>query len=301
MSFSVSFPGIDCISRLFSSRQVKVGVLRLDQVHPVVSGNKWFKLRYYLEAALTGKKKTLVTKGGAWSNHIVATAYAAAASGLNSTGIIRGEEPAQLSSTLQQAEKAGMQLVFTSRTDFAQLSPASLLPENMNLEDCYFVNEGGYGIAGAEGMCTALEGIRLQEYSHLICAAGTGTMTAGLLKAALPGQTVITIPVLKGYTGLEAAIRNLLTTEENKKIFSVIDGYHEGGYAKKSEPLLNFMNEFYNETGIPSDFVYTGKLFRAVTDLLNKNYFPPGSSLLIIHSGGLQGNRSLPKGKLIFG
>ena len=277
----------------YLEKDVQVDVLRIDKIHPVVSGNKWFKLRFYLEEARQQHKKTIVTFGGAWSNHILATAAACRLNNLNCIGIIRGEEPATLSATLQEALQLGMQLVFISREAYkSKQLPASL----MNKDDCYIINEGGYGIAGAKGATTILEYHHKDNYTHICCAAGTGTMTAGLLMYSCPAD-IISVSVLKNNFGLEKDIRQL--TNECKTPF-IIHDYHFGGYAKYTSALFSFMNEFYKQTAIPSDFVYTGKLFFAVHDLINNHYFKQGSKLLVIHSGGLQGNRSLSKGTLIF-
>lgn len=283
---------VDPISFLYENK-IEVDVLRLDKISPVISGNKWFKLRYYLEEAKSQQKKSILTFGGAWSNHIIATAAVCKMQDLNSIGIIRGEGPKQLSSTLLHAKKLGMQLVFISRSDYQQKKiPATLQPG-----DYYIINEGGYGETGAKGASTMLDHCN-KTYTHYCCAVGTGTMMAGLVNAVSQAQTVLGISVMKNNTALKEMIQTLVTgTGKNWKI---IHDYHFGGYAKHQPALLDFMNEFYKQTAIPSDFVYTGKLFFAISDLIGKNYFPADSKLLLIHSGGLQGNSSLPGVTLIF-
>jgi 1-aminocyclopropane-1-carboxylate deaminase/D-cysteine desulfhydrase-like pyridoxal-dependent ACC family enzyme len=279
---------------LFTERNVEVSVLRLDKVHPVISGNKWFKLQFYLEEVKQQKKKNIVTFGGAWSNHIVATAAACKIYGFNSVGIIRGEEADNLSPTLVQAKESGMQLIFISREDYSRKK----IPLALNSSEYYFISEGGYGIKGAEGAATILDYCKKENYTHICCATGTGTMMAGLIKGAIPYQEVIGISVLKNNFEPEKNIKCLLNNKE--KIFRVIHDYHFGGYAKHKPELIDFMNQFYRQTTIPSDFVYTGKLFYAVTDLIKTNFFAAGSKLLLIHSGGLQGNASLSERTLIF-
>lgn len=277
----------------YKEKNLEVDVLRIDKIHPVVSGNKWFKLRYYLEEAQQQKKTTIVTFGGAWSNHIVATAAACQLYNLNSIGIIRGEEPDAPSATLLEARQLGMQLVFSSRDTYKSKElPASLT----NKDDCYIIREGGYGITGAKGAATILDHALEKNYTHICCAAGTGTMTAGLLIHSSQAE-IISVSVLKNNIQLDDDIRQLVNI--NKKPV-IIHDYHFGGYAKHTPALFSFMNEFYKQTSIPSDFVYTGKLFFAINDLVSNNYFNQGSKLLVIHSGGLQGNRSLSKGTLIF-
>jgi 1-aminocyclopropane-1-carboxylate deaminase len=279
---------------LFTEKQVEVSVLRLDKIDPFISGNKWFKLRYYLEDAKKQNKKTIVTFGGAWSNHILATAAACRMNNLNSIGIIRGEEPSKLSPTLVQAKEAGMELIFISREEYQRKT----IPEKLNSDEYYFIGEGGYGIKGAEGAATILDYCKKENYTHICCATGTGTMMAGLINGTSASTTVTGISVLKNNFNLEENVKSLLTNTTGR--FTITHGYHFGGYAKHQPELIDFMNNFYKETGVPTDFVYTGKLFFAVTDLIKEDYFLPGSRLLVIHSGGLQGNVSLGKATLIF-
>lgn len=293
------FPGlalnnitVDDISS-FYKKEIEVAVLRLDKISPLVSGNKWFKLRYYLEETKVREKKGIITFGGAWSNHIIATAAICQMNGLKTIGIIRGEEPKELSLTLQKAKEMGMQLYFISREAYQNKE----VPASINKDEYLIVNEGGYGETGTKGASDILNYCS-KPYTHYCCAVGTGTMMAGIINAISPGQQVTGISVMKNNIGLEIMIQTLVT---NKEItWQLNHDYHFGGYAKHQPGLLSFMNEFYKLTNIKSDFVYTGKLFYAMSDLIEKNYFPQGSKLLLIHSGGLQGNESLPDGTLIF-
>lgn len=264
---------------LFREKEITVAVLRLDTIHPLISGNKYFKLRNYLTEARQLGKTNIVTFGGAWSNHILATAAACNQYQLDCTGIIRGEETRSLSPTLLQARQLGMKLVFLSREEYTlQKRDAALT----NSDTC-FISEGGFGIKGAEGAATIADHYDTGLYSHLCCAAGTGTMTAGLLMRAPPHQQVLSFSVLKNNKQLKEDIISLTGTVSPQ--LSIIDEYHFGGYAKYTQPLINFMNDFYRQTAIPSDFVYTGKLFYGITALAEKNHFAPGSTILIIHSG----------------
>ena len=279
---------------LLSEKKVMASVLRLDKIHPLVSGNKWFKLRYYLQEAKEQQKKIIVTFGGAWSNHILATAAACKINQLDCIGIIRGEEAATLSPTLIQAKELGMQLIFISREDYAKKK----IPEEINQEEHYFINEGGYGILGVDGAATILGYCEKENYTHICCAVGTGTMMAGIIKSTSPQQQIIGISVLKNNMKLETSVQLLLNPEATN--FTIIHDYHFGGYAKHKPVLIDFINTFYQLTKIPADFVYTGKLFYAITNLINTDFFRPGSRLLLVHSGGLQGNSSLSNGTLIF-
>lgn len=275
-----------------------IDVLRLDLIHPVISGNKWFKLRLYLEEAKAAGQ-TLLTFGGAYSNHLVATAYAAASAGLKSIGVVRGERPPVLSPTLSEAEKNGMKLCFTTREAYREKGVPPALSAELEADTFYIVPEGGYGQKGMEGAKDILLRNRTHGYTHIFAAVGTGTTLAGLAAAAGAGQRVIGIPVLKNNFSLEKEIRDLLPPEK-QTAFELLQGYHFGGYARKTPELLRFMNGFYEQTSIPTDFVYTAKSFYALLDQVKKGFFAPADKILIIHTGGLQGNRSLPKGTLIF-
>ena len=278
-------------------QEVRCSVLRIDKIHPAISGNKWFKLKYYLEEARSINKKWIVTFGGAYSNHIVAVAAAGKSFELETIGIIRGERPTTLSFTLQQAMDHGMNLFFVSR---AQYQNKTLPPEIRDQQQIYLINEGGYGKKGAKGAAEILRHCEKENYSHITCAVGTSTMMAGLIIGSLPSQEIIGIPVLRNRIDLENALHELLDPDAKSKKFRMIHDYHFGGYAKCNAELITFMNDLYKNTKIPTDFVYTGKLLYAIFSLIRNNFFPTGSHLLVVHSGGLQGNRSLPQGSLIF-
>jgi 1-aminocyclopropane-1-carboxylate deaminase len=295
----MQFPGkvLPEISTLNLSGSIKAGVLRLDKLHPVISGNKWYKLKEYLKEARKQEKTTIVTFGGAYSNHIVATAAACSQSGFNSIGIIRGERSKILSNTLQDAIDYGMHLIFVSREEYKKKSVPAELYTTYSPDQLYFVNEGGYGHLGMLGAASIIKETDTTDYTHFIAAVGTGTTLAGILKASLPQQMVIGISVMKNNFSLSSAVEQLVPNRNN---FQILHDYHFGGYAKLSSELLDFMNQWFKRTGIPSDFVYTGKLFFAFDQLISLNFFTPHANVLIIHSGGLQGNRSLPEGSLIY-
>ncbi len=284
--------------KLYQHKDVQVQVLRLDVIHPVVSGNKWYKLKAYLSDAAAQNKTTIVTFGGAFSNHIIATAAACRLAGFQSVGIIRGEAPPQLSHTLADARQQGMELHFISRAVYGKKEVPVAVTERYGADNIYLIGEGGYGTKGMEGAMDILKAWPTEAYTHIGAAAGTGTMLAGLAAAAGPQQQVIGISVLKNNFDLEKAVQQLLPAPNNN--LTLLHQFHWGGYAKKTAALLQFMNDWYRQTGIPSDFVYTAKLFYAVDQLIQQDYFAPGSQILLIHSGGLQGNLSLPKGTLIF-
>jgi 1-aminocyclopropane-1-carboxylate deaminase len=279
---------------LFNGIDIEVAVCRFDRVHPFVSGNKWFKLRYYLEDAIHAGKHGIITFGGAYSNHILATAMACREQGLACTGIIRGEEPATLSTTLREASRLGMKLIFVPRHAYSN----KIIPPAIFHLDHLVIPEGGYGQRGARGAATMADHFSLDYFTDILCAVGTGTTMAGLINACRTNQQVTGVSVLKNNVQLTEAVTSLLT--DHSYPFTISHDYSFGGYAKYQPALIEFMNWWYTNTNIPSDFVYTGKLFFAAFDMIQKRYFMPGSRVLIIHSGGLQGNTSLNKGTLIF-
>lgn len=273
-----------------SEKNIELEILRLDKIHPLVSGNKWFKLKYYFEDFYAGNYKGILTFGGAWSNHIIATANACMQKKIKCIGIIRGEKPAQFSWTLQEALKMKMDLKFISRDLYSKKDEKeTLLLLKKEYPDFYIIPEGGAGENGEKGSGEILEFADSPLYTHFACAIGTATMFNGISKLLKGKQQLIGIPVLKGWKTANASTYS-----------RVFFDYHFGGYAKYSDELIDFMNEFYKKTNVPTDFVYTAKLCFAIFDLLNQNYFHENSKILIIHSGGLQGNQSLSKGTLIF-
>jgi 1-aminocyclopropane-1-carboxylate deaminase len=276
---------------------LSISILRADLIDPVVSGNKWFKLQFYVRDAIEAGKTTLATFGGPYSNHIVATSKYGASMGLETVGFIRGEKPTYLSQTLTDATENGMTLHFVSREDFDQTE--KIISHNQD-PSWAWIPEGGYGITGAEGVKSMLTIKDTAPFDTIICAVGTGTMMAGLIKAAAPHQQVIGLSVLKNNISIDEEIKALLTLEESKKNFEINHDYHFGGYAKHTPALIDFMNDCYKKMELPLDFVYTAKLVYGVEDLATNGKFDPTSKILIIHSGGLQGNRSFKKGTFIF-
>jgi 1-aminocyclopropane-1-carboxylate deaminase len=280
-----------------TNKQLSLDVLRLDKLHPIVSGNKWFKLKYYLDEASTLKKTTIATFGGAWSNHIIATAFAAKEAGLKSIGIIRGEKPQDLSYTLDMAAEYGMELHFVTREQYRRKEE---IFENYSHNNLYWIEEGGFGITGAKGAGEILKITDTSAYTYIIAAVGTGTMLAGLISSANSNQTIIGISSMKGNHSIEQKVKQLISNQAFEASFEINHDYHFGGYGKHPLPLIHFINEVYFKHNLPLDIIYTGKTFFAVKDLAEKSFFKPGSKLLMIHSGGLQGNMSLPVKVLAF-
>jgi 1-aminocyclopropane-1-carboxylate deaminase len=275
-------------------------MLRLDKLHPIVSGNKWFKLRYYIEEAISQSCSTIASFGGPYSNHLVALAYVAKENNVKSIGYVRASKEDTVTLSLQEAQAYGMQLEFMGRTNFQEIKN-DLLKTNQHRSidnsSIYFIDEGGYGSIGAKGAATILNE-HCKHYTTIIAAVGTGTMLAGLINAAEAHQEIIGIPVLKNENTIEGEIKSLLINKAAS--FSLLHNFHQGGYAKTNPALIAFMNQLWETEKIPTDIVYTGKLLMAVDSLLKEKYFKAGSKILVIHSGGLQGNRSLPLGTLLY-
>lgn len=273
---------------VFTQAQITVHVLRLDQLHPVVSGNKFFKLKYYLQEAAENNAVEIATFGGAFSNHIIATAYACNKLQLACTGFVRGDTPKQYSQTLLDAKALNMQLVFISRE--AYRNKEKIMQENVGT---YFIPEGGYGNKGAKGAGDILQLVpAFENYDTAFCATGTGTMLAGLTNRCLSHQQCIGISVMKNNKGLKAEALQLLNKKKHDQM-KLLHQYHFGGYARCTDELVAFMNDTYKHHQLPLDFVYTAKAFYALKDLAKNNFFNKGSKIVFIHSGGLQGNRSI--------
>lgn len=307
MSAINTYQPVDCTKAIVQSlpneawhtKGVYAAILRLDLIHPVLSGNKWFKLKYHLQQAMQEQKKGILTFGGAYSNHLVATAIACKLEGISAMGLVRGEPATTLSPTLQEAQAYGMQLQFVPRTAF---NDEQLLAAEMSLAhpDYLIVPPGGQSAAGVQGATEILSLTNYQDYTHIACAVGTGTMFTGLIKALLPHQHALGFSSLKIADRHDNSLLSFVKTHVQSSSFSILYDYHFGGYARKNSTLIAFMNDLYQAYGLPTDFVYTGKLMYGVDDLIHNDYFACNSRILIIHSGGLQGNRSLPPGTLNF-
>jgi 1-aminocyclopropane-1-carboxylate deaminase len=285
---------------LLDLKQVSLSVLRLDLLHPIVSGNKLFKLHYFLQDALLQSCEGMVTFGGAYSNHLVATAYACREAGLKSIGIVRGEAPPRLSHTLMACQEYGMKLKFISRLAYDQKEQPAFLKELQSAYKNYlFVPEGGYHPLGAKGAALIMDLIK-EDTSHICCAVGTATTLSGLLKGLKSSQQLIGIPVLKNMHDLPERIDNLTNQKFAPQQLEIMNDYHFGGYAKKTKELIEFMNMLYLKHQLPTDFVYTGKMMFGIINSIQTDYFKKGSKIVCIHTGGLQGNLSLKQGTLVF-
>ena len=286
-------------SDLFRESDVTLTVARLDKIHPEVSGNKLFKLHYFIEECLRSAHKTILTFGGAYSNHLAATAFICNQNGIKSIGIVRGEAAANISPTLKKCSELGMHLIFTPRAAYTEMSVGESESISEIYGPCTIIPEGGYSPMGAMGASLISDLIENENATHICTATGTATTLAGLLMKKKTCQKIISVPVIKNMHDILKRIEYLCPEYERGGI-EIFSDYHFGGYAKHTNELLRFMNSFYSEHSIPTDFVYTSKMMYAITDQIKKGYFQKGSRIVCLHTGGLQGNCSLPPGKLIF-
>ncbi|MEX1382197.1 1-aminocyclopropane-1-carboxylate deaminase/D-cysteine desulfhydrase [Lutibacter sp.] len=271
---------------------ISLFIKREDKLHPFISGNKYRKLKYNLVEAKKQQKETLITFGGAYSNHIAAAAAASSQFGFKTIGVVRGEELAdnlkevlQQNPTLKFASKHKMQFHFVSRSAYREKTSQEFI-DNLKEQfgDFYLVPEGGtntFAVKGCEEILTDKDAV----YDVICSSVGTGGTISGIINSTKKHQKTIGFPALKG-DFLQNEIKKYVRTNKN---WSLNTDYHFGGYAKVSERLIHFINKFKLETGIPLDPVYTGKMLFGIIDLIKKGYFEKGNSILAIHTGGLQG------------
>jgi 1-aminocyclopropane-1-carboxylate deaminase len=263
-------------------------IKREDLIHPFVSGNKFRKLKYNLLQAKAENQQTLLSFGGAFSNHIAAVAFAGKENGFRTIGIIRGEEltgKIAENPTLQFAQNCGMQLEFVTRETYRDKSEVAFLDDlHQKYGRFYTIPEGGtneLAVKGCEEILTEDDA----QFDYVCTCVGTGGTIAGLINSVLSHQKVLGFPALKG-DFLQNEIR--IFAKENPN-WELITDYHFGGYGKVNQELISFINAFYKENNIPLDPIYTGKMVFGVIDLIEKNYFPKNSKILLLHTGGLQG------------
>jgi len=285
-------PLLEFVTELVKARGIKLLVKREDLNHPFVSGNKWWKLKYNLEQAVTRGYQTLLTFGGAYSNHIYSTAAAAHELGLKSIGIIRGEETLPLNSTLSFVKEAGMKLHYISRDDYKRKSEEVFINDlRERFGDFYLIPEGGTNEFALKGCAEFGEGlIKETDFDYLCLPVGTGGTIAGIICGLKGQKEVIGFSSLKG-SFLKDEVAQLVFNYSNINYsnWKIEEAYHFGGYAKLTEELINFIKDFEKKNAIPLDQIYTAKMFYGVFDLIAQNYFKEGSTILLLHTGGLQG------------
>ena len=286
--------------QLFRDKNILVDVLREDLNHSVIQGNKLRKLTYNLKNAKKKGNKTLLTFGGAYSNHILAVAQAGKEYGFKTIGIIRGEENLPLNFTLKTATELGMQLHYIDRTTYKIKHTQDFKDYLRNIYGAfYLIPEGGTNYYAVNGCMEIIKDSSL--YDYVCCPIGTGGTISGITIANKNQSKVIGFPALKNGDFLKDEVHsqiNSVTQDEEltdilMESFSLQTDYHFGGYAKINEELINFVREFNSIHGFKWDLIYNGKMAFGVFDLIKKNHFPKGSKILLVHTGGLQGINGL--------
>ncbi len=276
---------------------------RDDQIHPKVSGNKWRKLKYYLEDFRKSGKEVILTFGGAFSNHLAATAALGKMTGIPTKALVRGEEVSS-NPTLDFCRNCGMEIEAIPRKRYdSKDDPEFLKMMEETLPKVYIIPEGGKGVLGMRGCADIVKELP-GGLDVICCSGGTGTTMAGMLTADYPAQFEL-YPALKGGIFLKRAIDGYLadyqrafsTKGHGKKVrmerLSIVENYHFGGYGKTRPELIDFMNDFYDRYGIPLDPVYTGKMMFGIMEGLEQRKWEPGTKIVAIHTGGLQGIKGM--------
>jgi len=283
---------------ILDEKGIRLFMKREDELHPFISGNKYRKLKFNLLEAKGKGFSTLLSFGGAYSNHISALSYAGKTKGFKTIGIIRGEELAHdfehlidTNPTLKFAHENGMRFKFVSREEYRRKENPDFIKDlKSEFGDFYLIPEGGtntLAIKGCEEILTSEDG----DFDYICVSVGTGGTISGLINAATNTQTILGFPSLKGEFLQEIIHEKTMVT----KNWKLIHEYHFGGYAKINEILISFINDFNQQTTIPLDPIYTGKMMFGIMDLVKKNFFIKNSSILAIHSGGLQGIEGMNK------
>jgi 1-aminocyclopropane-1-carboxylate deaminase len=289
----MEFKSVNQLINIEFPNEITLHIKREDLIHPFISGNKFRKLKYNLLQAKADGKSKLITFGGAFSNHIAAVAYAGKENNLETIGIIRGDElESKISEnpTLTFAQNCGMKFEFVTRESYRNKTSNSFIEKlKEHYGDFYLVPEGGTNSLAVKG-CGEILISEDVDFTHICCTIGTGGTISGLINSAKTNQKIIGFPAIKG-DFLSDDIRKFVTNSN----WELQLDYHFGGYAKINEALIRFINDFYKQTNIPLDPIYTGKMMFGIVDLINKGYFPKGSKILAIHTGGLQGIEGMNK------
>lgn len=287
----IETPVQELVEPLAERAGVRLLVKREELNHPHISGNKWWKLKYNLQEVVRRGKDTILTFGGAYSNHIYATAAAAAECGLKSVGVIRGEETLPLNPTLASAQRFGMTLQYVSRETYRKKQDETFISAlGEKWGDPYVLPEGGSNEPGVRGARDFGLGLYATPFEYLCVPVGSGGTIAGLIQATGRRSEVIGFPAIKGDGPLIADINKLAgTTAAHACRWRLETAYHHGGYAKTTPALITFMDQFERTHGFALDHVYTAKMMFGVYDLIKRGYFRRGATVMAIHTGGLQG------------
>ncbi len=274
---------------LLDDHQIELWLKRDDLLHPIISGNKWRKLKYILQHAISTGADTIISMGGAYSNHLHALAYTGRLLNISTVAYVRGEQPKLFNPTLKDLVTWGMQLKFISRSSYRELRHYQSLPEQKPNE--YWLPEGGALGYALQGVAEMVEEIDI-AYDTICVPCGTGTTMAGMIAASLDQTAVLGFSALKGTHFLEHDVKKLLPDSSTSFCqWSINHDYHFGGFAKTTPTLLDFINGFKHQTGIELEPVYTGKMMYGIYALVKQGYFAKGHRIIAVHTGGLQGKR----------
>ena len=273
---------------LFEKKHVRVFMKRDDLIHPYISGNKWRKLKYNLQEAKSNGEQTLLTFGGAYSNHIYAVAAAGKEYGFNTIGIIRGEKALPLNPVLTFAEEQGMELHFISREDYRKKNELELVDQILQRYGNFFLlPEGGSNVLAVKGCAEIISEIEI-PYDYICCPVGTGGTMAGLIAGCNNQHHVVGFSVLKGYTDAAKTVEQLVQDFTGKEFsnWTINHDYHFGGYAKKNIELTAFIQQFSMQHQLILNWIYSAKMMFGLYDLIGKGFFPKDSVIIVLHTGG---------------
>lgn len=292
-----NIPLTEIFDEVLQEKKSRLFILREDLIHHEISGNKWRKLKYNIVQAKKEGYSTLLTFGGAYSNHIAATAAAGREFGIKTIGVIRGEETLPLNSTLLLAQKNGMTFKYITREQYRENNKyeADFIKELKNeFGNFYLVPEGGSNAFAVKGCSEILNNVKI-DFDVVCSACGTGGTLSGLIVST--NKKVLGFPALKSGDFLKNDISSLIgkyyqqyNIKAEKNNWDLICNYHFGGYAKVKPELIEFVKQFYKKHQIPLDLIYTGKMLYAIFDMLYNSSELNGKTIVVIHTGGLQGN-----------
>lgn len=303
-------PEIETLSLPFTQKQlVKIDCLRLDKIHPFVSGNKWYKLKYSILHGYQAGKTQFISFGGAYSNHLHALAFAGKYLNVQTIGIVRGEPAKPLNPTLQDCQDWGMTLHWIARDQYRLLAEQNessqfAMQPFLNLyPDAWVIPEGGAGedgVLGVEMLFNALHHKGLLDYDYVATPVGSGTTLAGIIRARIGRAKCLGFSALKGAVDLEQRVERGLRGASHVNEWSISHEYHFGGFAKMNERLRTFISNTYQQSGLLLDPVYTGKMLYGLAEYIHQGRIPPGARVLMVHTGGLQGWRGFADAPQIF-
>ncbi len=297
-------PDIEACQFSFAKEKlISIDCLRLDKIHPFVSGNKWYKLKYSILHGYQSGRSQFLSFGGAYSNHLHALAYVGKHLNVKTVGIIRGERVEPLNPTLQDCQDWGMELRWVSREQYRQLTSNSIGEDPLAsaqkqffllYPEAWIIPEGGAGsdgVLGVESLFNALHHKGLLDYDFIVTPVGSGTTLAGVARAKIGRAKCLGFSALRGASDLERRVESQLEDAAKVNQWSIAHDYHFGGFAKINSRLTNFISTIYKQYDFLLDPIYTGKMLYGLAEYIHQGRIPSGSKVLMVHTGGLQGWR----------